>query len=160
MLNAIGQCLSVLAAFLFPTPEGPRFVKGCATNLAFAVLGFIISVGMTVYYRVENKRRDEREGGKPPRDMPINVLEEYDLAKGEWVWVYFISVSFLLRAFPSTPHPKFVLVLTTLFHRIPVHALITGFRAAFYVRRLAFCPASCVLHSHFMWVNVTFCTKN
>lgn len=83
MLNAIGQCLSVLAAFLFPTPEGPRFVKGCATNLAFAVLGFIISVGMTVYYRVENKRRDEKEGGKPPRDMPINVLEEYDLAKGE-----------------------------------------------------------------------------
>ncbi|KAJ7917718.1 major facilitator superfamily domain-containing protein [Mycena leptocephala] len=82
MLNAIGQCLSVLAAFLFPTPEGPRFVKGCATNLAFAVLGLIISVGMTVYYRVENKRRDEKEGGKPPRDMPINVLEEYDLAKG------------------------------------------------------------------------------
>ncbi|KAF7340529.1 Major facilitator superfamily domain-containing protein [Mycena sanguinolenta] len=39
MLNAVGQCLSVLAAFLFPTPEGPRYVKGCATNLAFSSLG-------------------------------------------------------------------------------------------------------------------------
>ncbi|KAJ7225131.1 major facilitator superfamily domain-containing protein [Mycena haematopus] len=82
MLNAVGQCLSVLAAFLFPTPEGPRFVKGCATNLAFSVLGLLLTVCMTIYYRVENRRRDAREGGKPPTDMPINVMEEYDLAKG------------------------------------------------------------------------------
>ncbi|KAJ7738997.1 major facilitator superfamily domain-containing protein [Mycena metata] len=82
MLNAIGQCLSVLAAFLFPTPEGPRYVKGCATNLAFAVLGLLISAAMTVYYRWENSRRDKVEGGPPPGDMPINVMEEYDLAKG------------------------------------------------------------------------------
>jgi hypothetical protein len=83
MLNAIGQCLSVLAAFLFPSPEGPRFVKGCATNLAFSTLGLLLTLGMTVYYRVENKRRDKVEGGRPPADMPINVMEEYDLAKGE-----------------------------------------------------------------------------
>ncbi|KAJ6529736.1 MFS general substrate transporter [Mycena capillaripes] len=82
MLNAIGQCLSVLAAFLFPTPEGPRYVKGCATNLAFAVLGLLLSVGMTVYYRIENKRRDRMEGGRPPGDAVLNVMEEYDLAKG------------------------------------------------------------------------------
>ncbi|KAJ7730953.1 major facilitator superfamily domain-containing protein [Mycena olivaceomarginata] len=82
MLNAIGQCLSVLAAFLFPSPEGPRFVKGCATNLAFSTLGLLLTLGMTVYYRVENKRRDKVEGGRPPADMPINVMEEYDLAKG------------------------------------------------------------------------------
>ncbi|KAJ7662827.1 major facilitator superfamily domain-containing protein [Mycena polygramma] len=82
MLNAIGQCLSVLAAFLFPTPEGPRYTKGCATNLAFAVLGLLVSLGMTAYYRWENRRRDEVEGGKPAGDAVVNVLEDYDLARG------------------------------------------------------------------------------
>jgi hypothetical protein len=38
---------------------------------------------MTVYYRLENRRRDKVEGGKPPNDMPINVMEEYDLATGK-----------------------------------------------------------------------------
>jgi hypothetical protein len=28
MLNTIGQCLSIAAAFLFPSHEGPQFVKG------------------------------------------------------------------------------------------------------------------------------------
>ncbi|KAJ6568478.1 major facilitator superfamily domain-containing protein [Mycena capillaripes] len=83
MLNAVGQCLSVLAAFLFPTPEGPKFIKGCATNLAFSSLGLLLTIWMTVYYRLENRRRDKVEGGKPPQDMPINVMEEYDLATGE-----------------------------------------------------------------------------
>ncbi|KAF8172951.1 major facilitator superfamily domain-containing protein [Mycena galopus ATCC 62051] len=82
MLNAIGQCLSVLAAFLFPTPEGPKFIKGCATNLAFSILGLLLTACMTIYYRVENRRRDAQEGGPPPADAVINVMEEYDLAKG------------------------------------------------------------------------------
>ncbi|KAJ7506104.1 major facilitator superfamily domain-containing protein [Mycena galericulata] len=82
MLNAIGQCLSVLAAFLFPSSEGPRYVKGCATNIAFSCLGLILTAAMTVFYRVENKRRDEVEGGRPPKDMALNVVEEYDLARG------------------------------------------------------------------------------
>ncbi|KAJ7675567.1 major facilitator superfamily domain-containing protein [Mycena rosella] len=82
MLNAIGQCLSVLAAFLFPTPEGPRYTKGCATNIAFSVLGLLLTIGMTIFYRIENKRRDKVEGGRPPKDMPLNVVEEYDLARG------------------------------------------------------------------------------
>ncbi|KAJ7467457.1 major facilitator superfamily domain-containing protein [Mycena latifolia] len=82
MLNAIGQCLSVLAAFLFPTPEGPRYVKGCATNIAFSCLGLILTIAMTVYYRWENSRRDREEGGRPEKGAPINVVEEYDLARG------------------------------------------------------------------------------
>ncbi|KAJ7176139.1 major facilitator superfamily domain-containing protein [Mycena crocata] len=82
MLNTIGQCLSVLAAFLFPSTEGPKYIKGCATNIAFSCLGLILTLGMTAYYRIENRRRDKDEGGPPPKDMALNVLEEYDLAKG------------------------------------------------------------------------------
>ncbi|KAJ7146696.1 MFS general substrate transporter [Mycena epipterygia] len=86
MLNAVGQCLSVLAAFLFPTPEGPRYVKGCATNLAFAVLGLLLTLGVTAWLRWENDRRDTLEGGRPGEEgwqgPEGNLLEEYDLARG------------------------------------------------------------------------------
>ncbi|KAK7033278.1 major facilitator superfamily domain-containing protein [Favolaschia claudopus] len=82
MLNAVGQALVILAAFIFPSSESPHFVKGTSINLAFSGLGLVLSLGMTIYYRMENRRRDRVEGGRPPRDMPVNVVEEYDLAKG------------------------------------------------------------------------------
>lgn len=82
MLNSIGQCLSILASFSFPDKEGPRFVKGITLNIAFASLGFCIAVGMTLYYRHENARRDRVEGGRPANGENLNVVEEHDLARG------------------------------------------------------------------------------
>ncbi|WWC86436.1 uncharacterized protein L201_001313 [Kwoniella dendrophila CBS 6074] len=82
MLNSVGQCLSLLAAFLFPSKEGPQYRKGAIVNIAFQALGLILVLAMTMYYRYENKRRDKVEGGRPPKGTPINVVEEYDLAPG------------------------------------------------------------------------------
>ncbi|BGP13076.1 hypothetical protein JCM10213v2_000995 [Rhodosporidiobolus nylandii] len=82
-LNALGQCLSILASFLFPSKEGPRYMKGASTNIAFQCLGMLIVLCMTIYYRAENARRDQREGGRPPKDMRIEgVNENYDKAVG------------------------------------------------------------------------------
>ncbi|WVF70301.1 hypothetical protein IAT40_005090 [Kwoniella sp. CBS 6097] len=82
MLNSVGQCLSLLAAFLFPSKEGPQYRKGAIVNIAFQALGLILVLAMTAYYRYENRRRDKVEGGRPPKGTPLNVLEEYDLAPG------------------------------------------------------------------------------
>ncbi|BGP45152.1 hypothetical protein JCM10450v2_000969 [Rhodotorula kratochvilovae] len=83
MLNSIGQCLSILASFLFPKHEGPRYIKGASLNIAFQSLGFLIALGMTLYYRWENKRRDKVEGGRPVKGVRIEGLQtEYDLATG------------------------------------------------------------------------------
>ncbi|KAL8291709.1 hypothetical protein RQP46_001967 [Phenoliferia psychrophenolica] len=82
MLNTVGQCLSVLAAYSFPKSEGPRFIKGNALNIAFSSFGLLITLAMTAYYRYENKRRDAVEGGRPPKGTTLNVLEHYDLAEG------------------------------------------------------------------------------
>lgn len=82
MLNAVGQCLSVLAAFSFPTKEGPRYIKGTSLNIAFQILGLFIALGMTAWYRWENKRRDRVEGGPPAKGAILNVIEDYDLAVG------------------------------------------------------------------------------
>ncbi|KAI5479118.1 high-affinity nicotinic acid transporter [Pseudohyphozyma bogoriensis] len=82
MLNSVGQCLSILAAFSFPSTQGPHYTKGLLLNIAFSCLGFCIIVAMTCYYRFENARRDRVEGGKPVKGTPINVFEEFDLAPG------------------------------------------------------------------------------
>lgn len=80
MLNSVGQCLSILAAFLFPTIEGPEFLKGSKVNLIFSSVGFCIAIGMTLYYRRENARRDAVEG-KPGKEA-VNSFEDFDLAIG------------------------------------------------------------------------------
>ncbi|BGP56093.1 hypothetical protein JCM8202v2_003704 [Rhodotorula sphaerocarpa] len=82
-LNSVGQCLSILATFSFPAREGPRFVRGCAENVAFQSFGFLLAAGMTTYYRRMNQIRDEREGGPPPKGMPVpEIATEYDRARG------------------------------------------------------------------------------
>ncbi|GAA5971283.1 hypothetical protein JCM11641_008293 [Rhodosporidiobolus odoratus] len=83
MLNSVGQCLSILASFLFPSNEGPRFIKGASVNIAFQCLGLLIALCMTLYYRAENKRRDRVEGGRPPKGTRIEGCRtEYDKAVG------------------------------------------------------------------------------
>lgn len=63
--------------------EGPRWVKGFTVNLCFAVMGFTLTLAMSVYYRLENRRRDRVEGGPPPKGQVLNVIEEHDRAHGE-----------------------------------------------------------------------------
>ncbi|WWD17699.1 hypothetical protein CI109_102140 [Kwoniella shandongensis] len=82
MLNTLGQCLSLAAAFLFPTKEGPQYRKGSIVNITFQALGLVIVLSMTAYYRYENRRRDKVEGGRPAKGVALNVREQYDLAPG------------------------------------------------------------------------------
>jgi len=82
LLNSVGQCLSILAAFIFPSNEGPRWHKGFGVNLAFNLLAVIISLGLTAWFRWENKRRDRAEGGRPPAGTKQNFQDQYDLSPG------------------------------------------------------------------------------
>jgi hypothetical protein len=78
-----GQCLSVLAAYSFPSNQGPVYKKGIILNISFQCLGFVIAVFMTLFYRWENRRRDKKEDGSPAHGDYINVIEEHDLAVGK-----------------------------------------------------------------------------
>ncbi|KAI9638179.1 major facilitator superfamily domain-containing protein [Dioszegia hungarica] len=81
-LNSIGQSLSLAASFLFPSVEGPSYTKGSIVNIAFQAFGLLIALSMTLYYRFENKRRDEAEGGRPPAGTHLDTHEFYDKAQG------------------------------------------------------------------------------
>ncbi|KAJ7826789.1 major facilitator superfamily domain-containing protein [Mycena olivaceomarginata] len=105
MLNAVGQCLSVLAAFLFPSGEGPKFVKGTSTNIAFSTLGLILTLFMAAYYRYENARRDKNELGIPEH-MEGGDAEEvgkYDLARGKYSLYLLSFLRDELTGFRYTP---------------------------------------------------------
>jgi hypothetical protein len=67
----------------FPSTEKPQFKKGCTVNVAFACLGFSIMTGMTLFYRLENRRRDRIEGGRPQPGTQLQTQEKFDLAPGE-----------------------------------------------------------------------------
>lgn len=83
-LNSIGQCLSLAAAFLFPSNEGLQYIKGSAINIAFQALGLLIALAMTMWFRWENKRRDEREGNRGMGAAgPVDIHDQFDLAPGE-----------------------------------------------------------------------------
>lgn len=56
LINVVGQCGSVLSSRIYPTEEGPRFVKGqsiCAAFMFFATLLAIILRSCLVW---ENRR--------------------------------------------------------------------------------------------------------
>lgn len=58
-------------------------MRGSAVNMAFAVAGMVLAASLSVYYRVENRRRDEQEGGRPAPGIPIEDLDTlYDRAPG------------------------------------------------------------------------------
>lgn len=82
MLNTLGQCLSLAASFLFPSSQAPTYRTGSIVNIAFQCLGLCIALGMTTYFRVENRRRDKREGGRPVPGTALETLEKHDLAPG------------------------------------------------------------------------------
>ncbi|KAL6306342.1 MFS general substrate transporter [Sparassis latifolia] len=67
MYIAIGQCGSVLGSHLFPTTDGPRFITGFAVSCALEFVSAVTAIILTMYYRMENKRRDGKFG-KPIRD--------------------------------------------------------------------------------------------
>jgi hypothetical protein len=39
--------------------------------------------GMTLYYRMENRRRDKVEGGRPVPGTQLETVEKFDLAPGK-----------------------------------------------------------------------------
>jgi MFS family permease len=64
MQLTVGNCAGIVAPFLYPSGEGPRFVKGHATTMALVALGVVLHAVMSGYFVRENRARanGERDG--------------------------------------------------------------------------------------------------
>jgi len=79
MLNAIGQCGSVLGSHIFPRTDGPRYVKGFAISCSLLLLAALCAIILTISYRIENRRRD-RLYGEPVADERVDTDDLADKA--------------------------------------------------------------------------------
>ncbi|KAI9457576.1 MFS general substrate transporter [Lactarius psammicola] len=78
---AIGQTGSILGSHLFPSIEGPRYIKGFSVLAGLLFLGTICTGILTTHYRHENARRD-RVYGKHIPGTPVDTSELADRAPG------------------------------------------------------------------------------
>ncbi|TFK85656.1 MFS general substrate transporter [Polyporus arcularius HHB13444] len=69
---SLGQGGSVLGSHLFPSTEGPRYIRGFAVTAALQFLAALAAIVLTVYYRRENRRRD-RVYGEPAKDATVDT---------------------------------------------------------------------------------------
>ncbi|SMQ55240.1 unnamed protein product [Zymoseptoria tritici ST99CH_3D1] len=70
----IGNSAGVMAPFLYPTIEGPRYIRGHAVTMALVAMAALIYGVLFVYFRSENKKRVE---GK--RDLIKHGLTEEEV---------------------------------------------------------------------------------
>ncbi|CAL1699503.1 unnamed protein product [Somion occarium] len=79
MYMAIGQCGSVLGSHIYPSVEGPRYIKGFAVSCALEFVAAICGIVLTISYRLENRRRNKKYGVPDP-DAAVDTTELADKA--------------------------------------------------------------------------------
>jgi hypothetical protein len=62
ILNLVGQCGPLLGTRLYPTNEGPYYVKGQSVCAAFLFFTALLAFGLRMLLWWENKKLDEKYG--------------------------------------------------------------------------------------------------
>ncbi|KAK0702467.1 high-affinity nicotinic acid transporter [Apiosordaria backusii] len=77
-----GNCGGIIAAYVYKGTDAPRFVKGHAILLGFISLSIVLTLGMTLWCRRENARRDSLQVAMPAddKDGPLEGRREDDFA--------------------------------------------------------------------------------
>ena len=100
LYQAIGQCGSILGTHLFPSIEGPRYIKGFAVSSSLMLAAVIAALVLTasclqyrrswqsilltgglklqISYRLDNSQRDRKYGKVVDKFAPVDVSELAD----------------------------------------------------------------------------------
>jgi hypothetical protein len=62
LLNTIGQCGPLLGTNVYPSSDGPRYVKGFAICAAFLFFNALLALGLRTLLVWENKKLDKQYG--------------------------------------------------------------------------------------------------
>lgn len=73
---AFGNIGGVIAAYIYRTTDGPRFVSGHGSLIGFQCMSLVLSVFMTFWLRKENKRREIASGKLPEQYTETEKLAE------------------------------------------------------------------------------------
>lgn len=64
IINVIGQCGPILGTRLYPTAEGPRYIKGMSICAAFMFFAAVMAFALRVLLVWENRKLDQRYNNK------------------------------------------------------------------------------------------------
>ncbi|KAF2148850.1 MFS general substrate transporter [Myriangium duriaei CBS 260.36] len=67
----IGNASGITASFLYPSKEGPRFLRGHGVSVSLVALGVLIYAFMSIWFTAENKKRENGE-----RDWKIEGMND------------------------------------------------------------------------------------
>jgi len=73
MFMAIGQCGSVLGSHIYPNTDKPRYIKGFTIGSVLMFIAGFVALGLSIYYRIENKRRDKLHGNMQEGKVETDV---------------------------------------------------------------------------------------
>jgi len=79
MFMAIGQCGSILGSHIYPSTDGPRYIRGFAVSCGLEAFATVCAVVLWISYKYENARRDG-EYGSPDPDATVDTSELADKA--------------------------------------------------------------------------------
>ena len=82
IINVIGQCGPILGTRLYPTAQGPRYVKGMSICAAFMFFAAVMALALRILLVWENRKLDQRydnkAGERRERDQGAGVaVEDY-----------------------------------------------------------------------------------
>lgn len=66
VMNIIGQCGPLLGTRVFPTRDGPYYVKGMSVCAAFMAFNAALAFGLRTFFKVQNDRWDRAAREAPP----------------------------------------------------------------------------------------------
>ncbi|ROW09888.1 hypothetical protein VPNG_06276 [Cytospora leucostoma] len=61
MQLTIGNASGIMSSFIYPSAEGPRYIKGHAITLSLVGMSTVLYGVMSLYFKEQNKRRDAGE---------------------------------------------------------------------------------------------------
>lgn len=65
-----------MSSFIYPSAEGPRYIKGHAITLSLVGMSTMIYLFMSLYFKRENKKRDAGEVHPDHQHMSEDELAE------------------------------------------------------------------------------------
>ena len=83
LLNVIGQCGPLLGTNVFPSNEGPRYIKGMAISAAFTFFTGVLAFGLRTLLQRQNRKLDQEFGKIEERkaDQPRAEGSEIEVAE-------------------------------------------------------------------------------
>ncbi|KAF1807991.1 MFS general substrate transporter [Eremomyces bilateralis CBS 781.70] len=73
---SIGNCAGILASFLYPKNQGPRYIRGHAVTLAMVLWGVLVYACLWFYFARENQKRISGEADARIADMSTEEVAE------------------------------------------------------------------------------------